>query len=188
MRINGLLASPSFAAWSAGAPIDIDAMLRTPRRPAALRDRDDGAPQRRGAPVRDDVDPVQARHVDAPAERHERPAGAAVHGRGRRLPAADRGSADEEADHDADEAGAGVRRRRRAQHAEPGRRRLQGAVQRGHLDDRPVADRPRQGAAARRHARRSRRGRRGRDRTRRSADSPSASSCCAGPARTTPRC
>ncbi len=30
MRINGLLASPSFAAWAAGPPIDIDAMLRTP--------------------------------------------------------------------------------------------------------------------------------------------------------------
>ncbi len=29
LRLNGLLASPSFQAWSAGAPIDFDAMLRT---------------------------------------------------------------------------------------------------------------------------------------------------------------
>lgn len=30
MRINGLLASPSFAAWAAGPAIDIESMLRTP--------------------------------------------------------------------------------------------------------------------------------------------------------------
>ena len=30
MRLNGLLASPSFAAWMAGPPLDIDALLRTP--------------------------------------------------------------------------------------------------------------------------------------------------------------
>ena len=30
MRLNGLLASPSFAAWMAGPPLDIAAMLRTP--------------------------------------------------------------------------------------------------------------------------------------------------------------
>ena len=29
MQLNGLLASPSFAAWAAGAPLDIEAMLRT---------------------------------------------------------------------------------------------------------------------------------------------------------------
>ncbi len=30
LRINGLLASPSFAAWMQGDPVDIDSMLRTP--------------------------------------------------------------------------------------------------------------------------------------------------------------
>ncbi len=30
MRLNGLLASPSFAAWMTGPPLDIDALLRTP--------------------------------------------------------------------------------------------------------------------------------------------------------------
>ena len=30
VRLNGLLASPSFGAWMTGAPIDIDSMMRTP--------------------------------------------------------------------------------------------------------------------------------------------------------------
>ncbi len=30
MRLNGLIASPSFASWTAGAPIDIDLLLRSP--------------------------------------------------------------------------------------------------------------------------------------------------------------
>ena len=30
MRLNGLLASPSFGAWMAGAPLDIGSMMRTP--------------------------------------------------------------------------------------------------------------------------------------------------------------
>ena len=30
MQLNGLLASPSFAAWAAGDPLDIEAMLHTP--------------------------------------------------------------------------------------------------------------------------------------------------------------
>jgi hypothetical protein len=36
MKLNGLLASPSFAAWAKGAPLDIDALLHTPEgRPKA---------------------------------------------------------------------------------------------------------------------------------------------------------
>src|SRR6185503_21387006 len=30
IRLNGLLASPSFGAWMAGSPLDIASMLRTP--------------------------------------------------------------------------------------------------------------------------------------------------------------
>ena len=97
-------------------------------------------------------------------------------------------AADQEADHDADEAGPGVRRRRRAGHAEPGRRRLQGAVQRRHVDDRPAADRARQAAPARRHERRRGGVDVGRGRRHDLRARPSASSCCAGPARTSPRC
>ena len=134
------------------------------RRHGPLRHRHDGPPVRRGAPVRHVARAVQARHVDAPPERHDRPAGAAVHGRGRRLPAADGQPADEEADHAADEAGPGVRRRRRAVDAEPGRRRLQGDLQRRHVDGRPAADRAGQAAPARRHERGGRRRRRRRRR------------------------
>ena len=75
--------------------------------------------ERRRAAVRHHARAVEARHVDAPPERHHRPARPAVHGRGRRLPAADGDAADEEADHDADEAGACVRRRRRARTQNP---------------------------------------------------------------------
>ena len=134
------------------------------RRPPPRGRGDHGPPLRRGAPVRHVDAPCQARDVDAPSERHERPAGAAVHGRGRRLPAADGQPTDEEADHAADEAGAGLRRRRRAVDAEPGRHRLQGAVQRRDVDDRTAADRSRQAAAARRHERRRRHRRRRRRR------------------------
>ena len=101
IRLNGLLASPSFGAWMTGPPLDIAIDAADGRRQAALRDRHHRPPQRSGAPVRHDVDPVEARHLDAQAERHHRSAGAAVHGRGRRIPAAHGDAADEEADHDA---------------------------------------------------------------------------------------
>lgn len=35
MRLNGLLASPAFAAWSAGPPLDVDTLLRDRNRPRA---------------------------------------------------------------------------------------------------------------------------------------------------------
>ena len=95
MKLNGLLASPAFAAWGTGQPLDIQSLLYTPDGKGAVRDRDDGAPVRRGAPVRHVARARQAGDVDAPPERHDRPAGAAVHGRGRRLPAADGQPADE---------------------------------------------------------------------------------------------
>ena len=127
------------------------------RRTAAVRDRDDGAPRRRGAPVRH-VDPAQqAGDVDPPPERHHRPARPALHGRGARLPAAERDAADEEADHDADEDRSCVRRRGGAQHPEPGRPRLQGDHERRDLDDRPAPGQARQGPPARRHVGRRRR-------------------------------
>ena len=151
MKLNGLLASPAFAAWGAGQPLDIQSLLYTPDgkgrcaivTTAHLSDEE-----------RQFVTSLilsKLRHVDAPPERDDGPAGTALHGRGRRLPATDGEPADEGADHAADEAGPGVRRRGRAVHAEPGRRRLQGDLQRRHVDGRATADGPRQATAARRH-------------------------------------
>ena len=60
------------------------------RRPRPLRDRHDGAPVGRGAPVRHVARAVEAGDVDAPPERHDRSAGDALHGRGGRLPPAHR--------------------------------------------------------------------------------------------------
>ncbi len=135
-----------------------------PRRPATVRDRHHRAPVRRRAPVRHVAPARQAGHVDAPPDRHHRPACAALHGRGRRLPATRGEPAHQEADHDPHEAGARLRCGGRARDPEPGRRRLQGHLQRGHLDDRPAADRSRQAAPARGHDRCGRWRRRGRDR------------------------
>ncbi len=126
-------------------------------RQAALCHRHDRPSLRRRAPVRDVAAARQGRHVDAAPERHHRPADAALHGRGRRVSPADRNAADEEADHDADEAGARVRRRRGAGHPEPGGHRLQGDQQRRDVDGRPAADRAGQGPPALRHERRRRR-------------------------------
>ena len=58
------------------------------------------------------------------------------------------GAAVEEAAPDAAQAGARVRRGRAARHAEPGRPRLQGALERRHVADRPAPDRPGQAARA----------------------------------------
>ena len=52
MRLNGLLASPSFAAWAPGRAARHRSALADRRRQAGRRDRHDRAPLRRGAPVR----------------------------------------------------------------------------------------------------------------------------------------
>ncbi len=51
LRLNGLAASPSFAAWSEGAPLDPAVLLGTADKPRA-GDRVPRPPLRRGAPVR----------------------------------------------------------------------------------------------------------------------------------------
>ena len=174
---------------STGPPLDIASMLQHARRQAAVRDRHHRAPQRRGAPVRrrrwscrswsrgcarqsGTTDLRALLYMDEVA--------------GYLPPTAD--AADEEADHDADEAGPGVRRRRRAAHPEPGRRRLQGAVERRHVDDRAAADRPGQATPARRDERGAAAASTSTRSATRSPGWPSASSCCAAPARTTRRC
>ena len=149
LRLNGLLASPAFAAWGQGDPLDIDAMLRARRQPACaivslahLSDeerqfvvtlvlsklvtwmrRQPGTDQLRALVYFDEVMGFVPPTAAPPGE------GADPHDL---------------------QAGPGVRRRPGAGHAEPGRRRLQGAVQRRHVDDRPAPDRAGQGPAARR--------------------------------------
>ena len=162
--------------------------LEDRRRQAGRGDRHHRAPLRRRAPVRRVSPPRQARHVDAPAERHDRPARARLHGRSGGVRAADRGATVEEADPHVAEASAGIRCRARALDPEPGRPRLQGDLERRHLDGRPTADRAGQEAAARwdvrgRGRRRHQRARRHHQRTR-----ASASSCCDAPASISPRC
>ena len=87
--------------------------------------------------------------MDAAADRDELAACARLHGRSVRLSAAGRQSAVEAAAADAAEAGARVWRGPGAGDTEPGRSRLQGAVEYRHLVPRQAADRARQGADAR---------------------------------------
>ena len=103
----------------------------------------DRPPRRRGAHVLRDAAPLRARRVDARAAGDAVAARAPLHGRGVRLPAAHREPALEGPAPDAPEAGARVRPRRRARDPEPGRPRLQGALERRHLVPRPAPDRAR---------------------------------------------
>ncbi len=80
-----------------------------------------------------------------------RPACADLHGRGVWVRAADGGATLKKADPDVVQAGPGLRRRRGAVHPEPGRPRLQGHLERRHLDDRATSDRTRQVTPVGRH-------------------------------------
>ncbi len=106
----------------------------------------DRAPQRRRADVLRLAAAAGGRDVDANAARNLEPARARVHGRGRRLLATDGDASLEEAAADAAQASARVRCRHGAREPEPGRPRLQGAVECGHVVPRPVTNRARQGA------------------------------------------
>ena len=150
LRLNGLLASPAFAAWGQGEPLDIDALLGTRAAgPAAPSSRSPTSPTRsasssspscssklvtwmRRQPGTDQLralvyfDEVVGFVPPTAAPPAKKPILTLLK--------------------QARAFGVGAR----AGHAEPGRRRLQGAVQRRHVDDRPPADRAGQGPPARR--------------------------------------
>ena len=141
LKLNGLLASPAFAAWGEGTPLDIDTLLFTAERKprcaivttAHLSDeerqfvtslllsklvtwmrRQSGTTDLRVLLYMDEV------------MGYLPPSACAAH---------------QEADHDVDEAGQGIRCWRRVGDAEPRRHRLQGDLQRRHVDGRTAADR-----------------------------------------------
>ena len=182
MRLNNVLAAPGFAAWLEGTPLDVGRLLFTA----------DGKPRVAVVSIAHLGDTERMFFVALLLEqvlawvRGQRgttsPARGALHGRALRVPAAVGESAQQGAAPHAAQAGAGLRPRLRAGDAEPGRPRLQGAVQCRHVVPRPAADRARQGARARRA-----RGRglglgpgvrSGRNRSRCCRASTSASSCC----------
>ena len=109
VRLNGLVASPSFAAWGAGRAPRHQALLFAAGGKPRCGDRLPRAPLRRGAAVRRHARALEARHVDARPARDAGPACARLHGRGVRLRPADRRAAGQEADPDDAQAGAGVR-------------------------------------------------------------------------------
>ena len=150
LKLNGLLASPAFAAWLIGERIDIDAMLRT----------SDGRPR---------CAIVTTAHLD---DEQRQSATSVILAKLISWMRRQSGTSDlrvllymdevagylppignppdQAADHASAQAGPRLRGRRRALHPEPRRRRLQGAVQRGDVDDRAAADRAGQGPTPRR--------------------------------------
>ena len=69
MKLNGLVASPAFASWMEGAPLDIQQSAVGRRRQAAGVDHLPGAPLRGGAPVHRHAAPLEGRHLDAAPSR-----------------------------------------------------------------------------------------------------------------------
>ncbi len=105
MSLNNLLASPSFASWLEGEPLDIQRILYTPEKQAAAGDLFDRASRRCPADVLRH-DPAQRNPgLDSHAAGHEQPAGNSLHGRSVRLFSADGQSAGEAADAHAAQAG-----------------------------------------------------------------------------------
>ena len=149
MKLNNLIASPGFAAWMEGEPLDVGGLLYTARGQAAAVDPVDRPPVGRRADVLRHDPAERGPGLDPDPAGDLEPARRALHGRDLRLFPPDGQAAVEDADADPAQAGAGLRPGRRAGHAEPGRPRLQGALQRRHLVPGPVADQARQGAGAR---------------------------------------
>ena len=184
VRLNALVASPSFAAWGRGPALDPAVLLRT----------EDGRPRAAVIYLAHLSDQERQLVVTLVLSRlitwmhgqsgHERAARPRLSRRGDGLRAADGDAAVEEADPDADEAGPRVRDRDGDRDAEPRRPRLQGDGERRQLVRRASADRAGQGARARRPPLRRRRRRRRARSTRRSAVSSSASSCSRAPTAT----
>ena len=69
MRLNNLVASPSFAVWRSGPPLDIPSMLWTPGGKPRARHRLPGAPLRRRGASSPSPWPFPAGHLDALAGR-----------------------------------------------------------------------------------------------------------------------
>ncbi len=149
IKLNALVASPSFAAWGRGPALDPAVLLRTEDGKAARRGHLPRPPLRSGAAARRHARALAPDHLDARAVRDERAARARLSRRGDGLRAADGDATVEEADPDADEAGSRVRDRDGDRDAEPGRPRLQGDGERRQLVHRAPSDRAGQGARAR---------------------------------------
>ena len=141
--LNNLLASPAFAPWLEGEPLDVGRLLRAP----------DGRPRLSVLSIAHLGDAERMFFVtlllnEVVAWMRAQPGTQTLRALlymdevfGYLPPTAQ--PAVEDAAPDAPEAGPGVRPRRRAGDAEPGRPRLQGALERGHLVPRAPADRAR---------------------------------------------
>ena len=150
MRLNALVASPSFAAWGRGPALDPRAAPARRGRQAARRGRLPRAPLRPGAAARRHARPLAARSPGCTSSPGTSDLRALVYLDevfGFAPPTAAPPS--KKPILDPDEAGARVRDRDGRRDPEPGRPRLQGDGERRQLVRRPAPDRERQGACAR---------------------------------------
>ena len=149
MKLNNLLASPGFAGWMEGEPLDVGGLLYTRDGKAAAVDRVDRAPLRQRADVLRHDPLERGAGLGPDPAGHIEPARRPLHGRDLRLLPPDRQPAVEGADADVAQAGASLRPGGRAGDPEPGRSRLQGALERRDVVPGPLADPARQGSGAR---------------------------------------
>ncbi len=162
MRLNGLLASPTFAAWQTGETIDIDRMLRPDGRTGcAIVSLSHLGDEERQLVVTLLLSKLVTWMRRQPGTDQLRALVYFDEVAGFVPPSC--GPAQQGPDPQPPQAGPGLRGRAGPGHAEPGRRRLQGTVERRHLDDRAPPDRAGQGppprrAVGRRRGRRHRRG------------------------------
>ena len=109
MTLNNLLASPSFAGWMEGEPLDIQTHSLHAGKEAAAGDHVDRASGRCPADVFRHDSAQRNPGLDSHAARHQQSAGIALYGRGLRLFPADGQSAGQAADAHAAQAGPRVR-------------------------------------------------------------------------------
>ncbi len=144
LRLNGLLASPSFATWMEGRPLDIEAMIGGDRPQAAIVYMSHLTDEERQFLVTLLLGKmvtwirVTAGDLGVASPR--------LHGRGVRVRATNQGTSLQEADPHDLQTGSGPRGGHDPVDAEPGRPRLQGDVQRRDVDGRASPDRERQEA------------------------------------------
>ncbi len=159
MKLNNLIASPGFAAWMEGRSARRWQPALYSRWQAAAVDPLDRAPVGQRAHVLHHDSPERGSGLDPDPAGDLEPAGRALHGRDLRLFSPYGQPAVEDADAYPAQTGTSVRPWNRPGHAEPGRPRLQGALQCRYLVPGPVADQARQGARAGRTGRSLERGR-----------------------------
>ena len=159
MKLNNLIASPGFAAWMEGEPLDVGSLLYTSAGKPRLSILSIAHLIGQRAHVLHHDSSERGSGLDSDPAGNLKPASRALHGRDLRLFSPDGQPTVKGADAYPAQAGARVWPWNRTGHPEPRGSRLQGSLQCRHLVPGPVADQARQGTRAGRTGRSLERGR-----------------------------